>query len=64
VTVAEDDLSRQIIGALIEAHKRPKPVLLESAYETCQAYEIGETGIPFVRQMPLPIAYKEVRLDA
>jgi GxxExxY protein len=41
----------------------PGTRLLESAYEECLAYEFGERGIQFVRQQPLPVVYKGVKLD-
>ena len=60
----ENELSREIIGAAIEVHRHLGPGLLESAYEACLAYELSQRGIPFERQMPLPIVYKDMHLDA
>ena len=60
----EDALSKEIIGAAIEVHRHLGPGLLESAYEECLAYELFQHGIAFGRQKPLPVVYKEVRLDA
>lgn len=34
-------LIKEIIGAAIEVHKFLEPVLLESAYEECLCYELG-----------------------
>ncbi len=39
------------------------PGLLESAYEECLARELAPRSIPFERQKPLPIVYKDVKLD-
>jgi len=58
-----NDLTETIIGAAIEVHKRLGPGLLESAYEECLCYELGSRKIGFERQKPLPINYKEIRLD-
>ncbi|HEY88549.1 MAG TPA: GxxExxY protein [Thermoflexia bacterium] len=60
----ENELSRKIIGAAIEVHKQLDPGLLKSTYEECLAYEFLQREIPFERQKPLPVIYKEVRLDA
>ncbi len=60
----ENKLSQRIIGAAIEVHRHLGPGLLESAYEECLAYEFLQREIPFERQKPLPVIYKEVRLDA
>jgi GxxExxY protein len=47
----------------IEVHRSLGPGLLESAYEECLCYELTQHGIPFERQVPLAIHYKNVRLD-
>jgi len=57
-------LSREVIGAAIEVHKALGPGLLESAYEECLCYELNARGIPFKRQVKLPILYKEMKLSA
>lgn len=38
--VNEDELLNGIMGAAIEVHRQLGPGLLESAYETCLAYEL------------------------
>ncbi|TWT36058.1 hypothetical protein KOR34_09570 [Posidoniimonas corsicana] len=58
------DLTEQVIGAAVEVHRHLGPGLLESAYEECLCRELAERGIPFARQVPLPIDYKGQRLDA
>jgi GxxExxY protein len=59
----EQDLTKEIIGAAIDVHRELGAGLLESAYEACLCYELRAKGIPFESQVPLPIAYKNVRLD-
>jgi GxxExxY protein len=58
-----DTISRRIIGAAIEVHKHLGPGLLESAYESCLAFELNERGLAIERQKPLPVKYKNVQLD-
>jgi len=58
-----DPLTERVIGLAIEVHRELGPGLLESAYEECLCYELHATGISFKRQVPLPVRYKEVRLD-
>jgi GxxExxY protein len=58
-----DAITRRIIGAAIEVHRRLGPGLLESAYEACLAYEPQQLGMKVERQKPLPVLYKEVKLD-
>jgi GxxExxY protein len=58
-----NQITGQIISAAIEVHKHLGPGLLESAYEECLAYELKVEGLTFERQKPLPLIYKNVRLD-
>jgi len=59
-----DRLSNVIIGAALEVHRSVGPGLLESTYEECLAHELTLRRIAFRRQVPLPLVYKGVRLDA
>ena len=59
----ENQLSNLIIGCAIEVHKILGPGLLESAYENCLAYELSQNGVTILQQVPMPIVYKDVRLD-
>ena len=58
-----NDLTGKIIGLAIEVHKNLGPGLLESAYSECLAYEIYNSGLLVERQKPLPIIYKDIKLD-
>lgn len=58
-----DSITRRIIGAAIEAHKRLGPGLLESAYGTCLAFELRQMGFKLEEQKPLPVVYRDVKLD-
>ena len=59
----QDPLTKKIIGCAIEVHRNLGPGLLESAYESCLAHELGVHGISFQVQLPVPIVYKGKRLD-
>lgn len=59
----ENDISYKIIGAAIELHKTLGPGLLESAYENSLAYELRELGLEVEQQVPMPMVYKEVKMD-
>jgi len=58
-----DLITRRIIGAAIEVHRRLGPGLLESAYEACLAFELRQLGFKIEQQKPLPVVYKDVKLD-
>ena len=56
-------LTGEVIGAAIEVHKALGPGLLETAYEECLCHELALKRIQYERQKPLPVGYKDVRLD-
>jgi GxxExxY protein len=58
-----DELSNRVIGCAIEVHRVLGPGLLESTCEQCLACELGQAGIEFKLQHPLPVHYKGIRLD-
>jgi GxxExxY protein len=59
----ENEISRRVIGHAIEVHKALGPGLLESAYRECLCYELLEGGFFVEKEKPMPIIYKEVKLD-
>jgi GxxExxY protein len=61
--IADDDLSRRVIGLAIEVHRQLGPGLLESAYEECLCFELRRAAIPYVRQRRLAIRYKGFELE-
>ena len=58
-----NEISKIIIGFAIEVHKKLGPGLLESAYHECLYYELKKAGLKVVKEKPMPIVYKEVKLD-
>ena len=57
------DPTRDVIGAAIAIHRKLGPGLLESAYEACLAHELDLMGKRVERQKPVPLYYKDVKLD-
>ena len=58
-----EPISKNIIGCAIEVHKILGPGLLESAYEECLMYELLKLGLMVERQKPVPVVYKEIKLE-
>jgi GxxExxY protein len=56
-------VTESIIGSAIEVHRHLGPGLLESAYETCLCRELDDRGLQNVRQVPLPVEYKGMKID-
>lgn len=59
----DKELSHAIIGAAIEIHRNLGPGLLEAVYEECLAREFILREIPFERQKPIPLMYKDLKLE-
>lgn len=51
------------MDSAISVHKLLGPGLLESAYEECLQYELSESGLKTLKQIPMPLIYKEKKLD-
>ena len=58
MTLIAGDLTERVIGLAITVHRHTGPGLLESVYEQCLAHELRNAGIPFQRQVPIPVVYR------
>ncbi|HEV2176881.1 MAG TPA: GxxExxY protein [Terriglobia bacterium] len=58
-----NEITNGIIGGAIEVHRMLGPGLLESSYEACLAFELAQRGLRIEQQKPLPLVYKDVKLD-
>ena len=58
-----NQITEKIIGAAIEVHRKLGPGLLESAYQECLGREMLLRSIPFEREVPVPVVYKDVHLE-
>ena len=61
--ISVNETTREIIAAAIAVHRALGPGLLESAYEECLCQELALRGIPFERQVPLPLEYRGIQLE-
>ena len=64
LSLEEERVASCIVDAAIKVHKALGPGLLESVYETCLAYELGKRGLRVENQVPLPVVYEGLTLDA
>jgi GxxExxY protein len=62
ISYEHDPLTEQIIGAAIEVHRYLGPGLLEAVYEDCMCRELSLRNLSFLRQVPVPLIYKEVKI--
>ena len=58
-----NDVTARIIGAAIEVHRTLGPGLLESTYQQLLGRELLLRGIPFLRQVAVPVIYKGEQVD-
>ena len=61
--MTDNEITHEIIGAAIEVHRLLGPGLLESAYEECLAKELTLRKLTVERQKPVPVVYKDVKLE-
>jgi GxxExxY protein len=57
-------LVHRVIGLAIDVHRALGPGLLESAYQHCLVYELRAAGVPFTKELQLPLRYREAVLDS
>ena len=60
----ENDISFEIRKAAFKVHTALGPGLLESVYEVALAHELQQVGLQVQRQLPLPMMYGGVQLEA
>lgn len=51
-------LTERVIGLAIEVHRHLGPGLSENTYEAALCIELREHGLPFSRQIGIPVLYK------
>jgi len=61
--MTENEISEKIIGCAIQVHRELGPGLLESSYQECLYFELIQSGLLVEKQKPLPLVYKDVKLD-
>jgi len=59
----ENELAGVIIGCGMRVHTALGPGLLESVYRECLFFELKEAGVSVGKEIPLPLVYKEVKLE-
>ncbi|BCX47427.1 hypothetical protein HAHE_13350 [Haloferula helveola] len=59
-----DEIARDVVDAAFKVHSNLGPGLLESAYEACLAHELGLRGHKVEKQMPQPITYEGLMIEA
>ncbi len=59
-----EEIGSNIVHCAIKVHKALGPGLLESVYQKCLAYELEKAGLTVACEVPLPVKYESVTIDA
>ena len=59
-----EKIFKSVLDCSFLVHSALGPGLLESAYVECLSYELELLGFEVQKQKPLPLIYKEVKLEA
>ena len=60
--MTDNELTYEIRGAIFDVYNTLGPGLLESVYEEALTFELRQRGLEVVRQMEVPIMYKDNEL--
>ena len=58
-----NDVSGQIVDAMMKVHSALGPGLLESAYEGCLIHELSRRGLQALSQQILPVVFDGCKID-
>lgn len=59
-----EEIFKLILDCAFQVHTELGPGLFESTYEECLCYELRSAGLKVESQKPLPLMYKEIKLEA
>jgi len=59
-----EEIFKKILDCSFKVHSALGPGLLESAYCECLYYDLINSGLRVEKQKPIPLIYKEVKLEA
>jgi len=59
-----EEIAKIIVDSIVKVHRTLGPGLLESAYQSCLAYELRKRGLRVECEVTLPIKYDGQNIDA
>lgn len=63
MSVAENDVAREIVDAAFKVHTTLGPGLMESVYQTVLSHELRQRGLSVQCGVPVAIRYDNLRFD-
>jgi GxxExxY protein len=61
--MTDNEITERILKSTFKVHSALGPGLLESSYKACLAYEMIKDGLYVETEKPMPLIYREVKLD-
>jgi GxxExxY protein len=61
--MTENEIAKIIVDTCYNIHVNLGPGLLESVYEAILNYELQQKGLTVERQKPLPLLWKDLKMD-
>jgi len=58
-----EEIGRIIVDSAIKVHRSLGPGLLESAYQSCMAYELESRGLGVESEVKVPLSYRGLSID-
>lgn len=58
-----EGIFKTVLDRSFQVHTALGPGLLESSYQECLYYELTQSGLYVEKQVPMPLIYKEVKLN-
>lgn len=59
-----EQIAAVIVDSVVKVHRALGPGLMESAYQACLAYELHDRGVEVRCEVPLPIQYGALQIEA
>jgi len=64
IEMKTEDVFKIVLDSAFKVHTALGPGLLESAYSECLYFELIERGLKVEKQKPLPLIYRDIKLEA
>ena len=61
--MTENEIASQVVDLCFKIHKQYGPGLFESVYEEIFCYEWSKKGIPYQRQLPVPLVHETIKME-
>jgi len=58
-----EGIFKTVLDCSFQVHTALGPGLLESSYQECLCYELMLSGLYVEKQVPMPLIYKDVKLN-